>query len=153
VIVSKLQTEHAVKVIFEKVKGHRANLVPFDNLTCPEQLNEMMDMQAKVRVNQIFAEQMPPPPMSIMFEGWRCSINNVKLMSDPTGPLLKCIHYAPMKTFLSMHWSYMPSPQLDAGYFLPLTLVVTPSHDLADRSSEWYYFRFAPFLYPPVSFN
>jgi hypothetical protein len=127
VIVSKLQTEHAVKVIFEKVKGHRANLVPFDKLTCPEQLNdEMMDMQAKVRVNEIFAEQMPQPPMSIMFEGWRCSINNVKLMSDPTGPILQCIHYAPMKTFLSMHWSYMPSPQSDAGY--------CPSSDLGGDS-------------------
>jgi hypothetical protein len=61
----------------------------------------MMDMQAKARVDQIFAKQMPPPPMSIKFEGWRCSIDDVKLMSDPAGPLLQWIHYAPMKTFLS----------------------------------------------------
>jgi hypothetical protein len=61
----------------------------------------MMDMQAKARVDQIFAKQMPPPPMSIKIEGWRCSIDDVKLMSDPAGPLLQWIHYAPMKTFLS----------------------------------------------------
>jgi hypothetical protein len=101
VIVSKLWTEHAVKVIFEKIKGHRVNLVPFNKLACPEQLNDMMDMPAKVRVNQIFAEQMPPPPTCIKFEGWRCSIKYVKLMSDPAGPLLQWIHHAPMKTFLS----------------------------------------------------
>ncbi len=101
VIVSKLWTEHVVEVIFEKVKGHRANLVPFNKLTHPEQLNDMMDVWAKVRVDQIFAEQMPPPPMSIQFEGWRYSIDDVKLMSDPTAPLLQWIHYAPIKTFLS----------------------------------------------------
>ncbi len=89
VIGSKLQSEHVVGVIFEKVKGHRANLVLFDELTHPEQLNEMMDGQAKARVGQIFAEQMPPPPMSIKFEDWRCSINDVKLTSDPAGPLLQ----------------------------------------------------------------
>jgi hypothetical protein len=33
--VSKLQTEHVVKVIFKKVKGHRANLVPFDKAHLP----------------------------------------------------------------------------------------------------------------------
>jgi hypothetical protein len=36
VIVSKLWTEHAVEVIFEKIKGHRANSVPFNKLACPE---------------------------------------------------------------------------------------------------------------------
>lgn len=42
-IVSKLWTEHTIEVTFMKGKGHRANLVPFDQLTHPEQLNEMMD--------------------------------------------------------------------------------------------------------------
>jgi hypothetical protein len=60
-----------------------------------------MDMLAKVRVNQIFAEQMPPPPTSIKFEGWRCSIKYVKLTSDPAGPLLQQNNYALLKTFLS----------------------------------------------------
>jgi hypothetical protein len=39
--------------------------------------------------------------MSIKFEGWRCSIDEVKLMSNPAGPLLRQIHYASMKVFLS----------------------------------------------------
>jgi hypothetical protein len=76
-----------VEVIFEKVKGHRANLVPFNKLTHPEQLNDMMDVWAKVRVDQIFAEQMPPPPMSIQFEGWRYSINDAHCPPTPMNPL------------------------------------------------------------------
>ena len=45
-IISRLHTEHMIEVPFVKVKGHRANLVLFDQLTCPEQLNEMMDTWA-----------------------------------------------------------------------------------------------------------
>jgi hypothetical protein len=71
---------------FEKVKGHRANLILFNKLTHPEQINEMMDGQAKARVNRIFSEQMPPPQLFIKFEGWRCSIDDVRLTSDPAGP-------------------------------------------------------------------
>jgi hypothetical protein len=101
VIVFKLRTEHSVEVGFKQVKGHRADFVPFDKLTRPEQLNELMDERAKARVDRIFAERIPPPPMSIKFEGWRCSINEVKLTSDPAWPLLQRTHYAPMRTFLS----------------------------------------------------
>ncbi len=101
VIVFKLRTKHEVVVSFEKVKGHRSDFVPFNQLTRPEQLNDLMDERAKARVDRIFAEQIPPPPMSIKFEGWRCSIDDVKLTSDPAGPLLQRIHYAPMRAFLS----------------------------------------------------
>jgi hypothetical protein len=101
VIVSKLQSEHQVAVSFVKVKGHKADFVPFDKLTRPEQLNEIMDGRAKARVDRIVAEQIPPPPTSIKFEGWRCTIDEVKLTTDPSLPLLQRIHYAPMKAFLS----------------------------------------------------
>jgi hypothetical protein len=93
--------EHQVAVSFVKVKGHKADFVPFDRLTRPEQLNEIMDGRAKARVDRIFAEQIPPPPTSIKFEGWRCTIDEVKLTTDPSLPLLQRIHYAPMKAFLS----------------------------------------------------
>jgi hypothetical protein len=53
VIVFKLWTEHDITVSFVKVKGHRAWFVPFDKLTHPEQINEMMDTRAKARVDQI----------------------------------------------------------------------------------------------------
>jgi hypothetical protein len=101
VIVFKLWTEHSVEVRFEKVQGHRADFVPFNRLTRPEQLNDLMDARAKARVDRIFAEQIPPPPMTIKFEGWRCSIDDVKLTSDPASSLLQRIHYAPMRDFLS----------------------------------------------------
>jgi hypothetical protein len=35
---------------------------------------------------------------------------------------------------------------------LPLTLAVTPLHDLAEGSSEQYYLRFAPLFIPPSWF-
>jgi hypothetical protein len=89
VIVLKLWTEHKVEVTFEKVKGHRADFVPLAQLTRPEQLNEFMDERAKARVDRIFADRIPPPPMSIKFEGWQCSIDEVKLTSDPPWPCSK----------------------------------------------------------------
>jgi hypothetical protein len=60
-----------------------------------------MDERAKARVDQIFVDHIPPPPMSFKFEDWQCSINEVKLTSDPAWPLLQRIHYALMQTFLS----------------------------------------------------
>jgi hypothetical protein len=101
VIVFKLWTEHKVEVTFEKVKGHRADFIPFAKLTRPEQLNELMDERAKARVDRIFVDRIPPPPMSIKFKGWQCSIDEVKLTSDLAWPLLQRIHYAPMRAFLS----------------------------------------------------
>jgi hypothetical protein len=68
-----------VEVTFEKVKGHTVDFVLFAQLTRPEQLNELMDERAKARVDRIFVDRIPPPPMSIKFEGWRCSIDEVKL--------------------------------------------------------------------------
>ncbi len=35
----KLHTEHSIQVQFCKVKGHKADFIPFDQLSCPEQLN------------------------------------------------------------------------------------------------------------------
>ncbi len=72
------------------------DFVPLAQLTRPEQLNEFMDERAKARVDRIFADRIPPPPMSIKFEGWQCSIDEVKLTSDPAWPLLQRIRYAPM---------------------------------------------------------
>jgi hypothetical protein len=37
VIVFKLRTEHSMEVGFKQAKGHRADFVPFDKLTRPEQ--------------------------------------------------------------------------------------------------------------------
>jgi hypothetical protein len=84
-----LKTEHEIQITFEKVQGHRLRHVHYEQLTRPEQLNEMMDGRAKARLNRIFAQRIPPPPMTIKFEGWSCWIDNTKSTSDPSKPLLR----------------------------------------------------------------
>jgi hypothetical protein len=49
-IVYKLYNEHSILVRFRKVKGHKADFIQFDQISRPEQLNELMDNRAKVRV-------------------------------------------------------------------------------------------------------
>jgi hypothetical protein len=100
-IAYKLRKEHLIAVHFLKVQGHRSDFVPFDQLTRPEQLNDIMDARAKARVDRIFAARAPSPPNTIKFEGWSCWIDEVKLTTEPTTQLLSRIHEAPMKAFLS----------------------------------------------------
>ncbi len=53
-IVHKLKVGHSIHVQFVKVKGHKTNFIPFTQLCCPKQLNELMDTRAKARDDQIF---------------------------------------------------------------------------------------------------
>jgi hypothetical protein len=78
-----------------------AQPVLFDQLSCPEQLNELMDTHAKVRVNHIFTEQIPPSPNTIKFKGWSLWIDEVKCTSDPTKQMMQRIHYNTMRTCLT----------------------------------------------------
>ncbi len=49
-IMYKLYNKHLILVLFRKVKGHKADFIQFDQLSRPEQLNELMDNCAKARV-------------------------------------------------------------------------------------------------------
>jgi hypothetical protein len=49
-IVYKLYNEHSILVRFRKVKGHKADIIQFNQLSHPKQLNEVMDTHAKARV-------------------------------------------------------------------------------------------------------
>jgi hypothetical protein len=42
-IVYKLYNEHSIQVQFCKVKGHKADVVQFNQLSCLEQLIKLMD--------------------------------------------------------------------------------------------------------------
>jgi hypothetical protein len=42
-IVYKLYNDHSILVQFHKVKGHKVDFIQFDQLSHPEQLNELMD--------------------------------------------------------------------------------------------------------------
>jgi hypothetical protein len=97
----KLNCDHSIKVRFVKVKGHHTDFVPFEHLSHPEQLNEIMDTQVKARVNHIFAEQIPAPPANIKYEGWSCWIDRIKCTSNPTKPMMHRIHNNAMQNFLA----------------------------------------------------
>jgi hypothetical protein len=86
--VHKLYNEHSISVQFCKVEGHKADFIPFNQLSRPEQLNELMDTRAKVRVEQIFNEQIAPPPNTLKFEGWSLWIDDTKCTSDPAKQIL-----------------------------------------------------------------
>ena len=60
-----------------------------------------MDIQAKDRVDRMFAAQVLPPPSAIKFKGWSCLIDDSKLTTNPVDALLFQIHEAPMKEFLA----------------------------------------------------
>jgi hypothetical protein len=47
----KLFNEHLIQVQFLEVKGHKADFIQFNQLSCLEQLNKLMDNHAKARVN------------------------------------------------------------------------------------------------------
>jgi hypothetical protein len=84
-IVHKFKVEHLIQIHFVKVKaGHKTNFIPFAQLSCPKQLNKLMDTRAKAWVYHIFSEQIPAPPNNIKFEGWCCWINSTKRRSNQT---------------------------------------------------------------------
>jgi hypothetical protein len=87
-IVHRLYDEHSISVQFRKVKGHKADFIPFDQLSRPEKLNKLMDTRAKARVEQIFNEQIAPPPNTLKFEGWSLWIDDTKCTSDPAKQIL-----------------------------------------------------------------
>jgi hypothetical protein len=99
--VYKLDHDHSIKVRFVKVKGHHTDFVPFEDLSHPEQLNEIMDTWAKAWVDRIFVEQIPAPLAYIKFEGWSCWIDGIKCTSDPTKPMMHRIHNDAMQNFLA----------------------------------------------------
>jgi hypothetical protein len=61
----------------------------------------MMDTQAKAQVDRIFAQQIPPSPMMIKFEGWSCWIDDIKSTTDPMELLLWRIHLGIMSDWLA----------------------------------------------------
>jgi hypothetical protein len=97
----KLHTEHLIQERFCKDEGHKAHFIQFNQLSHPEQLNKLMDTCTKVRVKQLFTEQIAPLLNTIKFEGWSLWIDDVKCTSDPAKQILQRIHYNAMKTFLA----------------------------------------------------
>jgi hypothetical protein len=101
-IVYKLKADHSITVTFFWVAGQEDHVVPYEQLTRPEQLNYEMDIHVKARVDRRFQAQAPPLPKTIKFEGWSCWIDEAKMHDDkPSRSFLYQIHKAPMKDFLS----------------------------------------------------
>ena len=87
IIKSKLP----ITMDFEHVYGHQDDLLSFEDLPRLAQLNVQMDSLAKRRLVQLH-ERSPTPrcPSSLAHEGWQCTINGIKITSNPG----KAIHHA-----------------------------------------------------------
>jgi hypothetical protein len=71
-----------------RLKDTRQTFILFNQLSCPEQLNKLMDTRAKARVEQIFNEQIAPLPNTLKFEGWSLWIDDTKCTSDPAKQII-----------------------------------------------------------------
>jgi hypothetical protein len=73
-----------ITVTFEHVYGHQDDRLSFDALPRLAQLNVIMDHCAKEKVLDLHVHAPSPRrPASIAYEGWQCSVNGVKISSNP----------------------------------------------------------------------
>jgi hypothetical protein len=83
------------------VYGHQDDLTSFTALSRLAQLNVQMDKRAKTRLTRL-CEQQPLPrcPPSFAFEGWQCSVNGVKITSDPGATIRRAVFGTKLKAHL-----------------------------------------------------
>ena len=99
-IVSKLRT-HSILVKFFHLDGHQDDVLLFEELDRPSQLNVLMDHAAKARIDQMASIPFSRPPNGIQFEGWMCTVDGIKATSDPLGLVLHSLYSAPMIKYLT----------------------------------------------------
>jgi hypothetical protein len=77
-------------VHFVHVYGHQDAATTFDALPRLTQINIEMDLKAKTRLRSLIStHSLPAAPLR--YEGWRCTLNGVKLSSDPTKAIYKSV--------------------------------------------------------------
>jgi hypothetical protein len=82
--IRTLKYKLPITVTFVHVYGHQDDFLSFATLPRLSQLNVLMDHRAKTHL-QMLASQSPTPLCSALLphEGWRCSVANIKITSDP----------------------------------------------------------------------
>jgi hypothetical protein len=81
-----------ITVSFEHVYGHQDDYLSFACLPRLSQLNILADHRAKSHL-QMLACQSPPPQCSafLPYEGWRCSVDDIKITSDPGAAIRRAV--------------------------------------------------------------
>jgi hypothetical protein len=90
-----------VTVSFEHVYGHQDDFLSFASLPRLSQLNVLVDHRAKSHL-QMLASQRPLPRCNafLPYEGWRCSISDVKITSDPGKSIRRAVFGSKLRTHL-----------------------------------------------------
>jgi hypothetical protein len=79
-----LKNKLPVQVTFEHVYGHQDDRLSFNTLPRLAQLNVTMDHCAKEMLQALYAHSPSPRcPASLAYEGWQCTVNGVKISSNP----------------------------------------------------------------------
>jgi hypothetical protein len=113
VIKSKLP----IKVHFEHIYGHQDDYLSFDNLPRLAQLNVEMDQIAKDQLMEWY--DFPPAtpcPSSIAHEGWRCTVNGIKLTTHPARALRRVVFGTQLCKFLSSKQRLTQQAYLDIDW-------------------------------------
>jgi hypothetical protein len=100
----------SITVDFEHVYGHQDDLLAFEDLPRLAQLNVQMDSNAKRRLIQLYEQPANPRcPSSIAYEGWQCSINGIKVTSDPGKAIRRAVFGTKLRAFLVAKHRITPS--------------------------------------------
>jgi hypothetical protein len=91
-----------ITITFEHVYGHQDDRLAFADLPRLAQLNVIMDHHAKEKVLDLHAN-FPSPrcPASIAYEGWQCSVNGVKISSNPGKAVRRAVFGTQLCTHLT----------------------------------------------------
>jgi hypothetical protein len=113
VIKSKLP----IKVHFKHIYGHQDDYLSLDSLSQMAQLNVEMDQIAKEQLMELY--DFPPAapcPSSIAHEGWRCTVNGIKLTTHPAKALKRAVFGTQLCEFLSNKQQLTQQAYLDIDW-------------------------------------
>ena len=90
-----------ITIHFVHIDGHQDRTAAFQDLPRLAQLNVEMDHQAKVRLRALIDSSAPPLLAAPLHkEGWRCSLNGIKITSDPARAICRAVFGRRLQTHL-----------------------------------------------------
>jgi hypothetical protein len=99
--IRRLKDSLPITIHFVHIDGHQDRQTAFENLPRLAQLNVEMDHRAKERLRALIDSSAPPLPAAHLHkEGWRCTINGVKITSDPARAIRRAVFGKRLQTHL-----------------------------------------------------